>query len=120
VITGTHIVIHTRDPEADRNFFQTNFGFDSVDAGHGWLIFALPPAEVAFHPSEESSHELYLMCDDLDTTVATLETKGVAFKGPIDDLRWGRLAHLDLPGGGTLGIYQPKHPVPPRTPITKG
>jgi catechol 2,3-dioxygenase-like lactoylglutathione lyase family enzyme len=119
VITGTHVVIYSRDAEADRNFFKDVFGFDSVDAGHGWLIFALPPAEVAFHPGEESRHELYLMCDDLEATIAALKTKGVLFKGAIDDLRWGRLAHIGLPGGGTLGIYQPKHPVPPRTPITK-
>ena len=95
------------------------FGFDSVDAGHGWLIFALPPAEVAFHPGDESRHVLYLMCEDLETTMAELQRKGVVFKGPVDELRRGRLAHLELPGGGTLGIYQPKHPVPARSPITK-
>jgi predicted enzyme related to lactoylglutathione lyase len=119
VITGTHTIIYSQDAEADRTFFKEIFGFNSVDAGHGWLIFALPPAEVAFHPGTEPRHELYLMCDDLEATVADLERKGVVFKGPIDDLRWGRLAHLDLPGGGTLGIYQPKHPVPPQRPITK-
>jgi catechol 2,3-dioxygenase-like lactoylglutathione lyase family enzyme len=119
VITGAHVIIYSQDAEADRIFFRDIFGFDSVDAGHGWLIFALPPAEVAFHPDGESHHELYLMCDDLEATIADLETKGVVFKGPIDDLRWGRLAHLELPGGGTLGIYQPKHPLPPRSPITK-
>jgi catechol 2,3-dioxygenase-like lactoylglutathione lyase family enzyme len=119
VITGSHVVIYTKDPEADRNFFKDIFGFDSVDAGHGWLIFALPPAEVAFHPAGESSHELYLMCDDLDSTVAHLKGKRVTFKGSIDDLRWGRIAHITLPGGGNLGIYQPKHPVPPHSPITK-
>jgi catechol 2,3-dioxygenase-like lactoylglutathione lyase family enzyme len=119
VITGTHVIVYSKDADADRNFFKDIFGFDSVDAGHDWLIFALPPAEVAFHPAEESSHELYLMCDDLETTVTNLASRGVVFKGPVDDLRWGRLAHLELPGGGTLGIYQPKHPVPPRSPITK-
>jgi predicted enzyme related to lactoylglutathione lyase len=119
MITGAHVVVYSQDPEADRNFFQDIFGFDSVDAGHGWLIFALPSAEVAFHPGEEPRHELYLMCDDLEATMATLESKGVVFKGPIDDLRWGRLAHITLPGGGTLGIYQPKHPVPPQSPITR-
>jgi predicted enzyme related to lactoylglutathione lyase len=119
MITGAHVVIHTKDAEADRNFFQAVFGFDSVDAGHGWLIFALPPAEVAFHPGDESRHELYLMCDDLETTMAELKRKGAVFKEAIDDLRWGRLAHIELPSGGTLGIYQPKHPVPPQRPITK-
>ena len=119
MITGAHAIIYSKDAEADRIFFNEIFGFDSVDAGHGWLIFALPPAEVAFHPGGEPSHELYLMCDNLESTMAELKSKGVAFKGPIDELRWGRLAHLELPGGGTLGIYQPKHPVPPHTPITK-
>jgi hypothetical protein len=83
------------------------------------LIFALPAAEVAFHPGDEARHELYLMCADLETTMAGLQGKGVVFKGPVDELRWGRLAHLELPGGGTLGIYQPTHPVPGRSPITK-
>ena len=119
MITGAHVIIDTQNAEADRKFFDDIFGFDSVDAGHGWLIFALPPAEVAFHPAAESHHELYLMCDDLETTMADLQGKGVVFKGPIDDLRWGRLAHLELPGGGTLGIYQPKHPLAPQRPITK-
>ena len=119
MITAAHVVIDSKDPEADRNFFKEVFGFDSVDTGHGWLIFALPPAEVAFHPGDLSHHELYLMCDDLETTMAGLQAKGVTFKGPIDDLRWGRLAHITLPGGGTLGIYQPKHPVPSQRPITK-
>jgi predicted enzyme related to lactoylglutathione lyase len=118
VITGAHVIVYSKDPEADRNFFRDTFGFESVDAGHGWLIFALPPAEVAFHPGEESHHELYLMCDDLETTMAGLQAKGVSIEGAIDDLRWGRLAHISLPGGGTLGIYQPRHAVPPRGPIT--
>src|ERR1700674_3687961 len=99
------MIIYTKDPDADRTFFKDVFGFDSVDAGHGWLIFALPPAEVAFHPGAESRHDLYLMCDDLDTTMAELKSKGVVVKGSVDDLSWGRLAHIELPGGGTLGIY---------------
>ena len=111
--------MYSKDEEADRDFFKEVFGFDSVDAGHGWLIFALPPAEVAFHPGDESRHELYLMCDDLEKTMAELKRKRVVFKGAIDDRRWGRLAHVELPGGGTLGIYQPKHPVPSHKPITK-
>ena len=118
MITGAHVVIQTTDPEADRSFFKDVFGFDSVDAGHGWLIFRLPAAEVSFPPAGQSRHELYLMCDDLTATISDLERKGVVFKGPIDDLSWGRLAHLELPGGGLLGIYQPKHPVPPPAPIT--
>jgi catechol 2,3-dioxygenase-like lactoylglutathione lyase family enzyme len=119
MINGAHVIMYSKDAEADRDFFKEIFGFESVDAGHGWLIFALPPAEVAFHPGDESRHELYLMCDNLEATTSELKNKGVVFKGPIGELRWGRLAHLELPGGGTLGIYQPKHPVPPHTPITK-
>jgi predicted enzyme related to lactoylglutathione lyase len=119
VLTGAHVIIYSNDAEADRKFFHDVFGFDSVDAGQGWLVFTLPPAEVAFHPGDETRHELYLMCDDLDTTMAELKSKQVVFKGPIDEPRWGRLAHIELPGGGTLGIYQPKHPVPARSPITK-
>jgi len=119
MISGAHVILYSKDAEADRNFFNEIFGFGSVDAGRGWLIFRLPPAEVAFHPAEESSHELYLMCDDLETTMAGLEQKGVAFKGGVEEQRWGRLAHVELPGGGVLGIYQPKHPLPPPAPITK-
>jgi catechol 2,3-dioxygenase-like lactoylglutathione lyase family enzyme len=119
VITGAHVILYTKDPEADRDFFRDVFGFNSVDAGHGWLIFALPPAEIAFHPAGEPQHELYLMCDDLEPTMEELKQKGVVFKGAIDELRWGRLAHIELPGGGTLGLYQPKHPVPSQRPITK-
>jgi catechol 2,3-dioxygenase-like lactoylglutathione lyase family enzyme len=119
MISGAHVIIYSRDAEADRNFFNEIFGFGSVDAGGGWLIFRLPPAEVAFHPAGESRHELYLMCDDLETTVEGLQRKGVVFKGGIEDLAWGRLAHIDLPGGGVLGIYQPRHPLPPPAPITK-
>ena len=119
MLIGAHVIVYSQDAEADRKFLNETFGFDSVDAGQGWLIFALPPAEVAFHPGDESRHDLYLMCDDLDTTMADLKSKQVVFKGPIDEARWGRLAHIELPGGGTLGIYQPKHPIPTRRPITK-
>lgn len=113
------MILYSRDAEADRKFFNDIFGLGSVDAGGGWLIFRLPPAEVAFHPAGESSHELYLMCDDLETTMAGLKRKGVVAKGDIAELSWGRLAHIELPGGGLLGIYQPKHPLPPPAPITK-
>ena len=87
---------------------------DSVDAGNGWLIFALPPAEVAVHPDTVSRHQLYLMCDDLDATLAALKARGVTVKPEVHDERWGRLATLVLPGGGDLPIYEPKHPSPPR------
>jgi predicted enzyme related to lactoylglutathione lyase len=88
-------------------------GFQSVDAGGGWLIFALPPAELAAHPSDDGGrHELYLMCDDIDATVAELEGKGVELARPVSDEGFGRLTALVLPGGGELGLYEPRHPVP--------
>ena len=83
----------------------------SVDAGGGWLIFALPPAEVAVHSAELPSHELYLMCDDLDVTISDLTTAGATF-GPIHEERWGAIATMTMPGGGQLSIYQPSHPSP--------
>ena len=113
------MILYSQNAEADRKFFKDIFGFGSVDAGGGWLIFRLPPAEVAFHPADESRHELYLMCDDLETTMDGLRRKGIGFRGGIDERPWGRLAHLELPGGGVLGLYQPKHPLPPPAPITK-
>jgi catechol 2,3-dioxygenase-like lactoylglutathione lyase family enzyme len=119
VISGAHVIVYSRDAEADRNFFRDVFGFSSVDAGGGWLIFRLPPAELAFHPAAEPGHELYLMCDDLETTIASLQRKGVVIKGEIKEQSWGHLARIELPGGGLLGIYQPKHPLPPPAPITK-
>jgi catechol 2,3-dioxygenase-like lactoylglutathione lyase family enzyme len=119
MIIGAHAILYSKKADQVRAFFRDVLKYPFVDAGHGWLIFALPPAEVAFHPGTEPRHELYLMCDDLETTMAGLQSKGVIFKGAVDDLRWGRLAHLELPGGGTLGIYQPQHPVPPQRPLTK-
>jgi len=119
MISGAHVIVYSRDVDADRKFFNDIFGFGSVDAGGGWLIFRLPPAEIAFHPADEYRNELYLMCDDLEATMESLQRKGVVFKGGIEELAWGRLAHIELPGGGVLGIYQPKHPLPPPAPITK-
>ena len=110
MISGAHIVLYSKDAEADRRFFRDVLGFNSVDAGHGWLIFALPPAEAAFHPVDESeSHELYLMCDDLKTEMASLAEKGVQCS-QVQDLRWGSITKIKLPGGGEVGLYQPKHP----------
>lgn len=110
MIHGAHVIVYTRDEEADRAFFRDVLGFPSVDAGHGWLIFALPPAEVAFHPADENGrHELYLMCDDLQATIASLKAKGVACT-PVHKERWGAITHLTLPGGGAIGLYQPRHP----------
>jgi catechol 2,3-dioxygenase-like lactoylglutathione lyase family enzyme len=110
MITGAHVIVYSKDPEADRAFFRDVLKFFSVDAGDGWLIFALPPAEAAFHPSEKNDvHELYFMCDDLKSTMALLTAKNVKF-GPRSEQRWGLLTTISLPGGGKIGLYQPKHP----------
>jgi catechol 2,3-dioxygenase-like lactoylglutathione lyase family enzyme len=110
MISGAHIVLYSKDAEADRAFLRDALGFQSVDAGHGWLIFALPPAEAAVHPAAESgAHELYLMCDDLNAEIATLASKGVRCS-QIDEQRWGSITKIALPGGCQLGLYQPKHP----------
>jgi len=109
MITGMHAVIYTRDPDADRNFFRDVLGFRSVDAGNGWLIFAAPPAELACHAAESSGkHELYLMCDDIEQEIERLTRKGVVCD-PVTDEGWGLLTTIELPGGGQLGLYQPRH-----------
>jgi predicted enzyme related to lactoylglutathione lyase len=113
MITGVHAVIFTRDAERDRAFFRDVLEFPSVDAGGGWLIFALPPAELAAHPADEDGrHELYLMCADVDTTVAELKAKGVDVVRPISDEGFGLVTAIRLPGGGELGLYEPRHPSP--------
>jgi len=109
MISGTHVVVYSKDAEADRAFFSDVLGFKSVDAGHGWLIFALPPAEAAFHPAKEGARELYFMCDDLKAEMAYLAKKGVKFS-KVEDARWGSITKMLLPGGGEVGLYQPKHP----------
>ena len=115
MIQGAHVIIYSKNSEADRAFFRDVLNYKSVDAGHGWLIFALPPAEVAVHPSDENDvHELFLMCDDVQAFIAEMTKNGVACS-PIDEQRWGSITRLALPGGGKLGIYQPKHPTPLKT-----
>jgi catechol 2,3-dioxygenase-like lactoylglutathione lyase family enzyme len=112
MINGAHAIIFSSDAEADRAFFKDVLGLPFVDAGGGWPIFALPPAEVAVHPDEHGGrHELYLLCADIDTAVAELESKGIRVERPVREEQWGRLATIHLPGGGALGIYQPKHPL---------
>lgn len=112
MIHGAHVILYSRDAEADRAFFRDVLHYPFADAGHGWLIFALPPAEVAVHPAEQSGkHELYLMCDDVQTLVAEMNAKGIACS-PIHEERWGSITNVTLPGGGQLGIYQPKHASP--------
>jgi catechol 2,3-dioxygenase-like lactoylglutathione lyase family enzyme len=111
-ISGAHVIIYSRDAEADRAFFKNVLGLESVDSGGGWLIFALPPAEVAIHPTDEQEHhDLYLLCEDIETTVQELERRGVPLKRPFDEARWGRVTEITLPGGGQIGLYQPKHPL---------
>jgi catechol 2,3-dioxygenase-like lactoylglutathione lyase family enzyme len=108
MITGAHTVLYSSDADALRAFFRDVLGFPSVDAGDGWLIFGLPPAELAAHPGEKPGSELYLMCDDLEATMADLRAKGVEL-GPVSDQGWGRVTTIALPGGGELGLYEPRH-----------
>jgi catechol 2,3-dioxygenase-like lactoylglutathione lyase family enzyme len=109
MISGAHVVIYSKNAEADRAFFRDILGFKSVDAGHGWFIFALPPAEAAFHPAEKGAEELYFMCDDLKSEMASLAKKGVTCS-KVEEARWGLITKLRLPSGGNIGLYQPKHP----------
>jgi len=112
VINGAHVVVSSKDAEADRAFFRDVLQFPCVDAGRGWLIFAMPPLEVAFHDSEKNDqHELFLMCDDLAATMKDLKSKHVTVSDTSEQ-RWGKLATLALPGGAKIGIYEPKHPSP--------
>ena len=111
MITGAHAILYTEDAEALRAFLRDVLGFPSVDAGGGWLIFGLPPAELAAHPTEHGGrHELYLMCDDIEATVAELRGRGVSFTGPVSDEGFGLMTAIALPGGGELGLYEPRHP----------
>jgi len=112
MIFGTHVVVYSQDAEVDRAFFRDVLGFASVDAGHDWLIFALPPAELAVHPADRSGgHELFLMCDDLDAQIADLAGKNVHCS-EVEQARWGSVTKIRLPGGGEVGLYQPTHPSP--------
>jgi catechol 2,3-dioxygenase-like lactoylglutathione lyase family enzyme len=110
VIDGGHVIIYSQDAEADRDFLRTVLEFPHVDAGAGWLIFKLPPSEIAVHPTDgPPAHELYLMCDDLDVTMSQLAAKGVTCT-VVTEARWGRLSQLRLPSGGEIGLYEPRHP----------
>jgi len=110
VIRGAHVILYSSDAEADRVFLRDVLGLASVDSGGGWLIFQLPPSEVAVHPAETSgAAELYLVCDDVEATVSDLEGRGVVVEGPVSDEGWGRLVTIRLPGGGRLGIYEARH-----------
>ena len=110
MISGAHVIIYSKTPDADRAFFRDVLGFRSVDAGHGWLIFALPPAEAAFHPSDQNGpHELYFMCDNLQSEMAALAKKGVKCSAGKEE-RWGSISTIELPSGAEIRLYQPKHP----------
>ena len=110
MITGAHVIVYSKNAGADRAFFRDVLGFKSVDAGRGWLVFALPPAEAAFHPSEENGvHELYFMCDSLKNEMDSLAKKGVKCT-KVHEERWGSITKMQLPGGGKIGLYEPRHP----------
>ena len=114
MISGVHAIMFSPAADAVRAFLRDVLELPHVDAGEGWLIFALPPAEVAVHPGDSARHELYLLCDDLDATVADLERRGVSLAQPIAERGWGRVTAILLPDGSALGLYQPAHarPVP--------
>jgi hypothetical protein len=112
MIVGAHSIIYSRKPDADRAFLRDVLKLPSVDVGDGWLIFGLPPAEVAVHPSDQNDvHEFYLMCDDVDAFVASLKKHDVPHEA-VQNQGWGLLTHLTLPGGGRLGVYQARHARP--------
>jgi catechol 2,3-dioxygenase-like lactoylglutathione lyase family enzyme len=117
IVNGAHVILYSRDADADRAFFRDVLSFPAVDAGHGWLIFALPPAEAAFHPGDaqpagnagQASAELFLLCEDLQATIATLQERGVACTAVAHE-RWGLVTRIVLPSGAHLGLYEPRHP----------
>jgi catechol 2,3-dioxygenase-like lactoylglutathione lyase family enzyme len=111
MIHAAHVILYSADAEADRVFIRDVLGLAGVDSGGGWLIFKLPPAEIAVHPTDGTSkHEFYFMCDDIEKTLMELTAKGVTISEPISDQHWGRLASIKLPSGADLPIYQPLHP----------
>jgi catechol 2,3-dioxygenase-like lactoylglutathione lyase family enzyme len=113
MITGVHAIVFSEDAARARAFLAETLGFSSVDAGGGWLIFALPPAELAVHPTDgQPHHELFLMCDDIHSTVAELKAAGVEIDEEIADQRWGLVTSLTMPGGSQLGLYEPRHASP--------
>ena len=117
MVTGGHSVIYSANPEADRAFLRDTLKLTLVDLGHGWLIFGLPPAEVAVHPSDKNGvHEFYLMCADIEAFVAEMKKHKISCL-PVQDQRWGLVTRLTLPGGGQLGVYQPRHARPKGMPM---
>ena len=113
MIKGAHVIVFSRDAEADRAFFRDVVGWPYVDAHGGWLIFAQPPAELAFHPADgPERHELFLMCDEIRGTMEELAARGAEFAGPVTEEGFGLLTQVRLPGGGLLGLYEPRHASP--------
>jgi hypothetical protein len=112
MIIGAHSIIYSTNPDADRDFLRDVLELPHVDVGGGWLIFGLPPAEVAVHPSELNDvHEFYLMCDDIEALIADMKERGIS-SSPVQDESWGLITRVTLPGGGKLGLYQPRHARP--------
>jgi hypothetical protein len=110
MIFGAHAIIFSKAPEEARALLKNVLGSRPVDAGGGWLIFALPPAEIAVHPTDGApEHQLYLMCEDIEATITELRAKGISFTQAVRDVSWGRVTAIALPGGGELGLYQPRH-----------
>lgn len=120
MINGAHVIVHSRKPEADRKFFRDVLGLTHVDVGDGWLIFGLPPAELAVHPGRKNGvHQLFLMCEDVKAFVRAMKAKRLVC-GPVQEQGWGLLTTVTLPGGGTVAVYEPRHARPAATPARKG
>jgi len=116
-ITGAHSIIYSKNPDADRTFLHDVLRLSHVDVGGGWLIFGLPPAEVAIHPSKKNNvHELYLMCNDIEGFISAMRSRKISCS-PVQNQDWGSLTYVRLPGGGKLGIYQPRHSRPKATSV---
>ena len=111
MITGVHTIIYSTDAEADKAFFRDILKLPNIDVGHGWLIFRLPPAELAIHPADAEAQEIYLMCEDINAFIQEMAKHKIACS-EIQDQRWGNLVELTLPGGGKIGVYEPKHERP--------
>jgi hypothetical protein len=112
MIFGAHAIIFSKAPEEARQLLKTVLDTRSVDAGGGWLIFSLPPAEMAVHPTDGTpSQQVYLMCEDIEATIDELRSKGIKFTQAVREASWGRITAIALPGGGELGLYQPRHPM---------
>jgi hypothetical protein len=116
MLIGAHVILYSKNAEADRVFLRDVLRLSNVDVGGGWLIFALPTSEVAIHPADnDAKHELYLMCADISDLIKVMQRHGIEC-GPVSDERWGLLTQLRLPGGGQLGVYEPRHPRPKPVP----